>query len=179
MLQAASEEKFSAVESGLRRAAHHHDATILSVTHVGQHPRESKTPDDAFVFCLWAQELYAALLDADIRMSAFLPCRIAAYTNESGVALEAMSPLDFCRLLNRPDLAPLALPLEDLVRSILDEAAKPSAAVVQGAAGKHHGGLGATEEQMSLRGAIPQRIDQRGTKVEELGGTGEHDAQGG
>jgi hypothetical protein len=90
-----------------------------------------------------------------------------------------MSPLDFCRLLNRPDLAPLALPLENLLRSILDEASKPSDAIMQAAGGKRHGGLGATEEQMSLRGAIPQRIDQRGTKVEELGGTGEHDAQGG
>ena len=179
MLEAASEQKFSVVESAVRRAAHLHDATVLSVTHLGQHPRESTKPADAFVFCLWAQELYAGLLDADIRISAFLPCRIAAYTNESGVALEAMSPLDFCRLLNRPDLAPFALPLENLLRSILDEASKPSDGISQAASGKRHGGLGATEEQMSLRGAIPQRIDRRGTKVEELGGTGEHDAQGG
>jgi hypothetical protein len=32
---------------------------------------------------------------------------------------------------------------------------------------------------VNARASIPQRIDCRGTKVEELGGTGEHDAQGG
>jgi hypothetical protein len=40
-------------------------------------------------------------------------------------------------------------------------------------------GIGATEEQMSAGGAIPQRIDKRGTKVEDLAGTGEHDSSGG
>ncbi len=40
-------------------------------------------------------------------------------------------------------------------------------------------GIGATEEQMSTRGAIPQRIDKRGTKVEDMAGTGEHDSSGG
>ena len=51
--------------------------------------------------------------------------------------------------------------------------------VVAQTAGVHSGGLGATEEQMSTRGALPQRIDKHGTKVEELAGTGTHDAQGG
>jgi 3-isopropylmalate dehydrogenase len=37
----------------------------------------------------------------------------------------------------------------------------------------------ATEEQINMRAALPQRIDTHGTKVEELAGTGRHDAQGG
>jgi hypothetical protein len=40
-------------------------------------------------------------------------------------------------------------------------------------------GIGATEDQMSVRGAIPQRIDKKGSKIEELAGTGEHDGSGG
>lgn len=179
MLQVASQHKLDAIESALRRAAHRHDASVLSVTHVGQHLHESVPESDAFLFCLCAPELYAALLAADIRMSAFLPCRVAAYTQGGSAALEAVSPVDCCRLLNRPDLAPLALPLENLLRTIMEEAAKPLAAASRAAAGEHRGGLGATEEQMNARGAIPQRIDCRGTKIEELGGTGEHDAQGG
>jgi hypothetical protein len=32
---------------------------------------------------------------------------------------------------------------------------------------------------MSVRGAVAQRIDAKGTKVEDLAGTGGHDSQGG
>jgi uncharacterized protein (DUF302 family) len=179
MLQVASEHKVGSVESALRRAAHRHEASVLSITHVGHHLRESKPEDDAYVFCICVPELDTALLAADIRMSAFLPLRVAAYTQGGGAMLEAASPVDFCRLLNRPDLAPLALPFENLLRTIMEDAARPVAAASYAAAGEHRGGLGATEEQMNIRGSIPQRIDCRGTKVEELGGTGEHDAQGG
>ena len=40
-------------------------------------------------------------------------------------------------------------------------------------------GIGATEDQMDARDTIPQRIDRKGTKVEDLAGTGEHDSPGG
>ena len=40
-------------------------------------------------------------------------------------------------------------------------------------------GIGATEDQMDIRGAIPQRIDRKGTKVEDIAGTGEQDSSGG
>lgn len=40
-------------------------------------------------------------------------------------------------------------------------------------------GIGATEDQMDIRGTIPQRIDNKGTKVEDEGGTGEIDSSGG
>ena len=40
-------------------------------------------------------------------------------------------------------------------------------------------GIGATEDQMDIRGAIPQRIDKKGSKIEDLAGTGEHDSSGG
>jgi 3-isopropylmalate dehydrogenase len=36
-----------------------------------------------------------------------------------------------------------------------------------------------TEEQVSMRAALPQRIDAHGSKIEELAGTGVHDAKGG
>jgi hypothetical protein len=40
-------------------------------------------------------------------------------------------------------------------------------------------GIGATEDQMDTRDTIPQRIDRKGTKVEDLAGTGQHDSPGG
>jgi len=40
-------------------------------------------------------------------------------------------------------------------------------------------GIGATEDQMDIRGTIAQRIDSHGTKIEDMAGTGEHDSNGG
>jgi hypothetical protein len=40
-------------------------------------------------------------------------------------------------------------------------------------------GIGATEDQMHMRGTIGQRIDNKGTKVEEEAGTGAIDSGGG
>jgi len=36
-----------------------------------------------------------------------------------------------------------------------------------------------TEEQVSMKDTVGQRIDSHGTKVEDLGGIGQHDAKGG
>src|SRR5262245_57583800 len=35
--------------------------------------------------------------------------------------------------------------------------------------------IGATEEQVDMKDTVAQRIDPRGTKIEDLGGVGEHD----
>jgi len=40
-------------------------------------------------------------------------------------------------------------------------------------------GIGAKETEMDLKDTVPQRIDKKGTKVEDLAGTGEHDSSGG
>ncbi|HUA63768.1 MAG TPA: hypothetical protein VML19_33780 [Verrucomicrobiae bacterium] len=45
--------------------------------------------------------------------------------------------------------------------------------------GRKLSGIGATEDQMDIRDTVPQRIDRRGSKVEDEAGTGEHDSQGG
>ncbi|HLK46666.1 MAG TPA: hypothetical protein VKT49_00950 [Bryobacteraceae bacterium] len=41
------------------------------------------------------------------------------------------------------------------------------------------GNLGATEDQVDMKRTVPERIDKHGSKVEEIGGTGEHDSLGG
>ncbi|HUI56354.1 MAG TPA: hypothetical protein VLY04_15370 [Bryobacteraceae bacterium] len=40
-------------------------------------------------------------------------------------------------------------------------------------------GIGATEDQIDIRATIPQRIDKKGTKVEDEAGTGQIDSSGG
>jgi hypothetical protein len=38
---------------------------------------------------------------------------------------------------------------------------------------------GATEDQVNMAGAAPQHMDDKGTRAEDVAGTGEHDALGG
>jgi len=43
----------------------------------------------------------------------------------------------------------------------------------------HLSGIGATEDQMDMRGTVGQRIDNKGTKLEDEGGDGTIDSSGG
>jgi hypothetical protein len=40
-------------------------------------------------------------------------------------------------------------------------------------------GIGATEDQIDMRATIGQRIDKKGTKIEDEAGTGQIDSEGG
>lgn len=181
MLQVMAAHKLEGIEPALRRAAQHHGASIVSVTHLGHllRDRQLSTPQDAIVFSLCQPDLSTALLGADIRFAAFLPCRIAAYEQGGAVVLEALSPSEFSRTLNRPDLDRLVLLMETTLREIMDEASRPMAAPTHAPVPGERAGVGATEDQVNVRGSIPQRIDCRGTKVEEIAGTGRHDSPGG
>ena len=165
MLQVRSIHRLDQIEIALRLAAERHGGSILAISRV--------SPDaDAFTLCLSA--LYSPLLAADTRFAAFLPVRVAACAHGEASVLETISPREFCRMLHRPDLEPLAVQLEDALRAIMEETARPMAHAASAPAGHL-----ATEDQINMRAAVPQRIDCHGTKVEELAGVGTHDAQGG
>jgi uncharacterized protein (DUF302 family) len=181
MLQIHSTVKLEEIEAVLRAAAQRHNANVTVISHLGQaHPeRAGESPRDAFVFTICHSKLYTALLAADIRFAGFLPCRVAVWPDAGGVMLEAMTPSEYCRILGRADLEPVALPLETALREILENAAHPLAASARTRPGVSPSAWGATEDQVNMRAALPQRIDCLGTKVEEEAGTGAHDAPGG
>ncbi len=167
ILERVSPLRLNDVEAALRRAVRRSRASIAAVETVGA----------ATVFTILQPELYAMLLSADTRFAALLPCHIAAYTAGEGVKLAAISPVAFAKGFGRADLESLAASAEGMLNDILDQAARP---LTQASGGGHaESGLGATEDQMNMRGAVPQRIDSRGSKVEELAGTGEQDSRGG
>jgi len=181
MLQIHSAVPFDEIEAVLRAAAQRHNASLLVISHLAPaHPEGTpQGPRDAFVFTLCLSKMYAKLLAAEIRFASFLPCRVATWPEAGGgVMLESVSPLEYCRLLGRSDLEPLAAPLESALRTILEDAAHPRAVSSASAAAGPHS-WGATEDQVNMRATLPQRIDCSGTKVEEEGGTGTHDAPGG
>jgi hypothetical protein len=180
MLQLRSTIPLDQIEAVLRSAAHRHSANVTVVSHLGHpNPQDANAEREAFVFTLYHSKLHTALLAADIRFAGFLPCRVAAWTEAGGVTLQALMPSEYCGILGRPELEPQAVPLDDLLRRILEDVAKPVAA-----SGKTVPNVGpsqwkATEDQVNMRAVLPQRIDYRGTKIEDEGGTGEHDAPGG
>lgn len=178
MLHIRSAHRLDEMESVLCRAAQHHEMRVLAVTHLGRLLAPEVQPaHDVFVFTVCHSALYTALLAADARFAAILPCRIAARQDGPGIALETLSPREFCRLIDRDDLQPLAAPLETALRELIEEAARPTAAAA--AHGKLDYSLGATEGQINVRGTLPHRVDCHGTHVEDLAGTGKLDAPGG
>jgi hypothetical protein len=162
MLQVRSVQRLEQVEFGLRHAAEAHGASVLAT---------SRVAPQALTFTLCLSELCDPLVAADPRFAAFLPIRIAASAHGGSVMLETIAPREFCRLIHRPDLEPLAAAVEERLHAIM----KQWAGRHPEAAAEH----AATEDQINMRAALPQRIDCHGTKVEELAGTGVHDAQGG
>jgi uncharacterized protein (DUF302 family) len=173
MLQVRSTHRLDQIEMGLLSVAERHGASVLATTHLGQllGNRRLETEDDAVTFTLCMPGLYGPLLKAEIRFAAFLPARVTAYAHGDRVMLEAISPCECCRMIHRLDLEWMAAPLEATLRRIMEEAATSAAH----APDEHC----ATEDQVNMRAALPQRIDCHGSKVEDLAGIGVHDSQGG
>src|ERR1017187_9372287 len=116
MLQIRSIHRLDQIEIALRLAAERHGGSILAVSRVS-------ADADTFTLCLSA--LYNPLLAADTRFAAFLPIRVAACAHGEASTLETIAPREFCRILHRPELEPLAMKLEDTLRAIMEEAAQP------------------------------------------------------
>jgi hypothetical protein len=54
-----------------------------------------------------------------------------------------------------------------------------NAATHAAAPGAQGSSMGATEDQVDMKNTVGQRIDNKGTKLEDLAGTGKHDSPGG
>lgn len=180
MIRIDSVHPLEEIEAAFERVSPRHGTHVLAVTSLGSllSPEARRASQDALSITVCHAGLYGALLAADIRFAAFLPCRIAAVRNPGGVTLETISPKHFCHHLNRTDLERLVAPLETMLRELMEDAARPAAVHAP-----HHASgdfaLGAAEGQVSMRASIPQRIDCHGTKIEDIAGTGKPDAPGG
>jgi len=168
LLERISPLNLKEIELAVRRAVRRRRASISAVGPVGA----------ATVYTIVWPEIYSQLLAAEIRFAALLPLRLAVSEHQGGVELVATSPLAFARALRRPEIEARAAALESLINEILEDATHP-VAVAAGSGGHAESALGATEDQMNMRGTVPQRIDSRGSKVEEIAGTGEQDSRGG
>ena len=160
--------KLEELEPVLRRVARRYRAALSAVEPVGS----------GLVFTVLQPELHTKLLSAEMRFAAILPTRMVAYPESGRLTMAAASPVEFGRAIDRPDLENLASSVEALMTDIFEEVSRP-VTMAAGSGGEAPGAWGATEDHVNMRAALPQRIDNRGSKVEDLAGTGEHDSQGG
>jgi hypothetical protein len=73
----------------------------------------------------------------------------------------------------------IATALSDF-KVVVERAERVAAAGSHDAApGARGSSMGATEDQVDMKNTVGQRIDQKGTKVEDLAGTGKTDSPGG
>jgi uncharacterized protein (DUF302 family) len=181
MLQAHSANPLAEVEVALRRAAERQGAGVHKGIHVAEllQDHDAHPSADAITFTLHHPRLYSMLLASDVRFATLLPIHVAAYVDAEGTKLEAVSLSELVRTLGRAELETLAAEADLETARILEGASARVAATHAGGPHKMHWALGATEDQMNMRGTIGQRIDNRGTRVEELAGTGQMDSPGG
>ena len=62
---------------------------------------------------------------------------------------------------------------------VVVERVSPASTTRAAAPGAQGSSMGATEEQVDMKDTVGQRIDRKGTKLEDLAGTGEQDSPGG
>jgi hypothetical protein len=65
------------------------------------------------------------------------------------------------------------------VTVVVERTTPPGSGASASHAGPTDASVGATESKTDMVDTVPQRVDRRGTKVEDLAGTGQHDAPGG
>lgn len=180
MLRVNSNQSLAAIEAALVHAAQRRGINVLSIAHLNRLFQLSGNAlsKDAISLTVCRPDLSAALLEADIRFANFIPCRLTVIQEDGGVILESLTAAEICRLIGRPELEAAALPLENMLRELLEEAARAGRPGRPDAPAPAYE-PGATEGMVSPRATIPQRIDCFGSKVEDLAGTGQHDAPGG
>ena len=178
MLQIHTTQRLDQIEVGLRMAAERHGGRILAVSHVGQLLQTEMDLEgsgrDRLHDVLPGPVCSAAARGHPFRGVSAQPDR--GLRDRRRRFLETIPPREYCRLLHRPEVEPLAAALEDTLRLVMEEAAHGVHAKRRRAGSRRSS---STEEQINMRAALPQRIDCHGTKVEELAGTGVHDTQGG
>lgn len=64
------------------------------------------------------------VLDANIRISAALPCRVSIYEKGKEIVLETLRPTVLLKMFNEPGLEPVAKEVEAVIGEIMHEAAK-------------------------------------------------------
>ncbi len=123
MLQVHSTLVPEQIKVALRAAIDRRGGGVLAVTRLGQLLSEGGADAIALTICFADQ--YTMMLQADIRLAMLLPVRIAVFATEQGSVLATISPRGFCQTtLRRIDLELLAGPLEDSLRSVMEEAAQ-------------------------------------------------------
>ena len=113
---------------------------------------------------------YASMTDADL---------LAVAKNRNSFIPVAQTQLD--EELRKRRLAASAAPPEtpEPPRPADSETAAPANSAKEHRPRVMAASIGATEDQVSMVGTIPERVNKHGAKIEDIAGTGQHDSLGG
>ena len=119
--------------------------------------------------------LAQALLAEELERRQIAPPAIAPPEVDT-VSLFAALRRRFCREPAQPlpSCQEAAAPKPQIIREPITDTDSRTRQPRRGA-----GNVGATEDQVSMVGTLPERTNGRGTKIEDLAGTGQHDSLGG
>ena len=62
---------------------------------------------------------------------------------------------------------------------VVERTSPPAGAATETAHPATESSSGGTEDKVDMAGTVPQHVDEHGTKIEDIAGTGEHDSLGG
>lgn len=141
---------------------------------------------------------YASMTDSDLlavarNRSSFIPLaqnQMVEELRKRQLAVPPESPAEthhaprlfakFVQRLRREPVAPAESPQTSAVPREIPAALEPPPPTHSRTRTLHATAhIGATEDQVSMVGTVPERVDKHGIKIEDLAGTGQHDSLGG
>jgi len=124
ILSVNSSKSFAEIDTSLREAAQRHKFGILNVLDLKQTLSQKGIPlgPECRVYDVCNPQAAAAALNADMSVSAVLPCRISIYQNGPTLTIATVKPTDLMKATGLKGVSDLASQIEQEVLAIMREA---------------------------------------------------------
>lgn len=120
-----SQKTMPEIELALRDSAARYKFGVIHI-HDLQQTMKSKGVDferQCYIFEVCNPHQAKKVLEANGAVSSALPCRISAYETADGLVLSTILPTAIMGMFGSPELAPIAVEVEAVVKAMIDEAA--------------------------------------------------------
>ncbi|MBI5282064.1 MAG: DUF302 domain-containing protein [Candidatus Solibacter usitatus] len=113
------------IELALRDSAARHKFGVIHI-HDLQQTMKKKGVDferQCFIFEVCNPHQAKKVLEVNGAVSSALPCRISAYETAQGLVLSTILPTAIMGMFGSPELAPIAVEVEAVMKAMIDESA--------------------------------------------------------
>lgn len=123
LFEVETTKSLAEIEQGIQAAAARHSFGVIAV-HDLKETMKKKGVDfagECLIFEVCNPHQAKKVLEADGSISTALPCRISAYRHGGGYKLATLLPTAMLALFGRPELAPVAREVEDVILAMMRE----------------------------------------------------------